>query len=112
MADVIRVVAGDELPTIRLSLTDEDTDVVTDLSAGTTTVTVKFRLAGSLVTLSTISTTKVGGGTGGQVDFDFSGGVLDVAAGAYEGEILIDFNGDIQTVFDILRFRVRDQQTP
>ena len=58
--------------------------------------------------LSTISTNKVGGGATGQVQFDFSGGVLNVNPGMYEGEVNIDFNGAIQTVYDLMKFRVRD----
>jgi len=107
MADPIRVVVGDELPAVTLSLTDENDGTALDLSAGTTSVTVKFHLAGSATTLSTITCAKVGGGSGGQVTFDFTSGELSVAAGAYEGDILINWNGSIQTVYDTLRFRVR-----
>ena len=42
------------------------------------------------------------------MQFDFTGGVLDVDPGPYEGEIQISFNGQAQTVFDVLRFVVRD----
>lgn len=109
--DAIRVVAGDEFPAVTLTLTDENTGAAIDLSAGTTSVSIKFRLAGTLTTLSTISAAKTGDGSGGIVSFNFTGGVLNVDAGAYEGDILISFNGDIQTVFDVLRFRVRDAAT-
>jgi len=108
MADTIRAVSGDELPTVTVSLTDEATGVAVDLSAGTTSVTVKFHLAGSATVLSTITTVKVGSGVAGQFVFDFTGGILtSLAAGAYEGDILINYNGNIQTVFDTLRFRIR-----
>ena len=108
MADVIRAVSGDELPEVTVSLTDEATGVAVDLSAGTTSVTVKFHSAGSTTVLSTITTAKVGDGTTGQFTFDFTGGVLtSLAAGAYEGDILINYNSNIQTVFDTLRFRIR-----
>ena len=108
MADVIKLVKGDEKPVIILTLTDDVTAAAIDLSAGTTVVTVKFRARGSTTLLSTISTTKVSGGTTGKVQFDFSGGILDVAAGAYEGEIIVNYNSSIQTVYDTLRFRVRE----
>ncbi len=42
------------------------------------------------------------------MQFDFSGGVLNVNPGMYEGEVNIDFNGAIQTVYDLMKFRVRD----
>ena len=108
MADVIKLVKGDEKPVIILTLTDDVTGAALDLSAGTTVVTVKFRARGGTTLLSTISTTKLSGGTTGKVQFDFSGGILDVAAGAYEGEIIINYNSSIQTVYDTLRFRVRE----
>ncbi len=107
MADVIRVIVGDELPLIQLALTNEDTGAVIDLSAGTTSVSVKFYLAATTTVLSTISCSKVTDGSDGLVNFNFAGGVLDVDAGAYEGEIEIDFNGSVHTVYEVLRFRVR-----
>ncbi len=38
----------------------------------------------------------------------FTGGVLNVDPGMYEGEIVINFNGQVQTVYDTLRFTVRE----
>jgi len=105
--DVIRLVEGDEKPLIVLTLTDDITGTPIDLSAATTTVSVKFRKAGTTTLLSTISCTKLSGGTTGQVQFGFSGGVLDVDAGAYEGEVVVDYNGAVQTVYETLRFTVR-----
>ena len=43
----------------------------------------------------------------GKVQFNFANGVLDVDPGEYEGEIVVDQNGSLQTVYDVLRFRVR-----
>ena len=106
--DVIRLVKGDERPVIVLTLTDDTTNSPIDLSLSTTVVRVKFRKAGTTTLLSTINCSKLSGGTTGQVQFNFSGGVLDVDAGMYEGEIIIDFNGDVQTVYDTLRFTVRE----
>lgn len=106
--DVIRLVKGDERPVIVLTLTDDITNSPIDLSLSTTTVQVKFRKAGTTTLLSTMNCSKLSGGTTGQVQFNFSGGVLDVDPGMYEGEIVISFNGDIQTVYDTLRFTVRE----
>lgn len=106
--DVIRLVSGDEKPVVILTLTDDMTGGAIDLSAGSTTVTVKFRAAATTTVLSTITCTKLSGGTTGQVQFDFQGGVLDVDPGSYEGEVVINYNGQIQTVYDTLRFTVRD----
>ena len=107
-ADVIRVVKGDERPVIVLTLTDDITGSPIDLSLSTTVVQVKFRVAGTTTLLSTISCSKLSGGTTGQVQFNFSGGVLDVDPGMYEGEIVMNFNGEVQTVYDTLRFTVRE----
>lgn len=107
-ADVIRLVKGDERPVIVLTLTDDVTGSPIDLSLSTTVVTVKFREAGTTTLLSTITCTKLSLGTTGQVQFDFLGGVLNVDPGMYEGEIVISFNGQIQTVYDTLRFTVRE----
>lgn len=106
--DVIRLVKGDERPVIVLTLTDDITNSPIDLSLSTTVVQVKFRGAGTTTLLSTISCSKLSGGTTGQVQFNFSGGVLDVDPGMYEGEIVINFDGEVQTVYDTLRFTVRE----
>lgn len=108
MADIIRLVKGDQLPIIELTLTDEVTNAPVDLSSNLTTVSVRFRKAGSTTLLSTISCNKSTSGADGKVNFDFSGGVLDVDPGQYEGEIVVNFNGSNQTVYDLLTFRVRD----
>ena len=109
MVDVIRLVKGDEKPLITVTLTDDSNDSAMDLSAGTTSISLKFRAKGSTTTLATITCTKVGDGTAGQIQFDFTGGALTSAsAGAYEGEIIVNFNGSIHTVYDLLQFRVRD----
>jgi hypothetical protein len=108
MADVIRLVKGNSKPDIIVTLTDDSTGGAIDLSAGTTAITVKFRKQNTTTVLSTITANKVSGGTGGQVQFDFAGGVLNVDPGMYEGEVNIDFNGAIQTVYDVIKFRVRD----
>jgi hypothetical protein len=108
MADVIKVVQGDEKPDIIVQIKDNNTGNVIDLSAATTTVVIKFRASGTETILSTISTSKVDP-INGKVMFNFSSGVLDVDPGLYEGEIEINFNGDIQTVYDPLKFRVRQE---
>jgi len=107
MAETIKLVKGDELPQITLTLTDDVTSSAVNLSAATTTVNVKFRKKGTTTTLSNISTTKTTDGSDGKVHFDFSNGVLDVDPGEYEGEVVINFNNSIQTVYDVLKFRVR-----
>jgi hypothetical protein len=110
MADVIKLVQGDAKPDIVLTLTDEATGLPIDLSDVSTSVDVKFRAAGSETLLSTIACTKQSTGVDGKVVFNFSGGVLDVEPGAYEGEIQITYGSSgTQTVFDVLKFRVRGE---
>jgi hypothetical protein len=106
--DVIRLVKGDERPFIILTLTDDITNSPVDLSAATTTVVLKFREAGTTNTPVTIPCNKLTTGADGKVIFNFVGGVLDVPAGAYEGEIVIDYDGQTETVYDLLAFRVRE----
>lgn len=109
MVDTIRLVSGDKKPTITLTLTDDTSGSPIDLSASTTTVNVNFRASGTTTLLSTISCTKTDA-VNGIVTFDFSGGALvGLAAGQYEGEIEIDFDGSTQTVYELLKFRVRDE---
>ena len=108
MADVIKLVQGDEKPTVLLTLTNDVDNLPLDLTASTTNVKLKFREAGTTTLLSTISTTKIGTGSGGQVTFNFAGGILDIEPGAYEGEIIVDYNSEVQTLYDVLRFRVRE----
>lgn len=108
MADTIKLVKGDELPQITLTLTDDVANAALDLSAASTVVTIKFRLRGGTTTLSTISTSKLTDGSDGKVFFNFANNILDVDPGEYEGEIVISYGGTIQTVYDTLNFRVRD----
>ena len=109
MAEKIKLVQGDTFPTVRLTLTDPVTGLAINLSDAQTTVHVYFRQTGSTTVLATIPCTKVNGGSTGQVQFNFSSGVLNVDPGAYEGEIEINFDGQTQTVYELLKFNVRGQ---
>lgn len=106
MAEVIKVVQGDTKPLISLTLTDEATGNPFDLSDPDTTVTINFRAAGSTATPQVISCVKTDA-VNGKVQFDFSGGILNVDPGMYEGEIVVSIGGATHTVYDVLKFRVR-----
>lgn len=108
MSDIIKLVQGDNLPEITLTLTDVNTGNAIDLSASTTSVNVYFRALGSTTVLSTLSCSKVNGGSDGVVKFYFPGSTLNVDAGPYEGEVEINFNGQKQTVYQLLKFKVRE----
>lgn len=109
--ETIKLVKGDELPQIVLTLTDDTANSPLDLSLSTTSVSIKFRKRGTTKILSTINTTKSTDGTDGKVTFNFANGVLDVDSGEYEGEICINYNNAIQTVYELLKFRVRENTT-
>jgi hypothetical protein len=107
MAERIKLVQGDNRPYITVTLTDSDGTAI-DLSDASTTVSVYFRAAGSETVLATLATTKVDSGTTGKVKFNFPGTTLNVDPGAYEGEIEINFDGEKQTVYQVLKFTVRE----
>jgi hypothetical protein len=103
---VIKLVQGDNLPYIKMTLSNPDGTAV-DVSSAT--VTVKFRAVNTTTVLSTITCTNVTDGTDGVVKFNFPGTTLDVDPGQYEGEVEIDFAGLHQTVYNIINFLVRQQ---
>lgn len=103
----IKLVQGDNLPDITLTLTDRQTSDPIDLSASTTTVVVKFRAATGTTILATLPCIKPNGGADGVVKFGFPNSTLDIPPGQYQGEIEINFNGQILTVYDLLQFTVR-----
>jgi hypothetical protein len=105
MADVIKLVVGDDRPTVSIFFTDDVTGQTYDVSSST--VFVRFRLKGTDVLLSTIPCAL--GPASNQATFDFTNGELDgIEPGHYEGEIVIDEGSEIQTVYDVINFRIRD----
>lgn len=105
----IKLVQGNNLPYIRLTLTDQATGSPINLSDGSVAVRVLFKAAGSDTVLSTITCEKVNGGATGIVRFNFANDELEVDPGMYEGEVELDFDGLIQTVYDVLKFGVRSR---
>lgn len=108
MAETIRLVRGDNRPFIKLKLSLSDGSVI-DLSPPTTFVKVRVRSVASETTAFTLNPTKVDNGVNGEVVFNFPGNTLDVEPGYYEAEVEIDFGGERQTVYDRLKFLVREQ---
>lgn len=109
MATKIKLVQGDNLPYVDVTVVDRDNDdTPVDLSAATSVV-VYFRAVGSDTVLSTLSCTLPGGGSDGVIRFNFPGNTLDVAPGAYEGEIEADYSGLKHSVYELLKFSVRAQ---
>lgn len=106
MAERIKLVQGDNLPFVRLTLRHSDN---TPIDVSGATVVLYFRAAGATEILSTIPCSFPNGGDDGVVVFNFPGNTLDVDPGYYEGEIEIDFSGTKQTVYNTLQFQVRAQ---
>lgn len=107
MSDKIKLVQNDTRPYIRITLRDADG---TAINVTGSTVNFKFRKAGTSETLFTVVCSQINGGGDGVVVFNFPVGGLDVEPGAYEGELEVDYgDGDVQTVYDLLKFTVRAQ---
>jgi hypothetical protein len=105
MADVIRLVVGDDRPVITISFTDDITGLPYDVS--TSTVSVRFRQKGIDDVLIATIPCSLGPATN-QAQFDFTSGVLDgIEPGHYEGEVVIDEGSQIQTVYQVINFRIR-----
>jgi hypothetical protein len=105
---MIQAVAGDGRPVLTLTLTKGDGSAI-DLSAGTTSVSVKFRKQDAAAVLTTVAASKVGSGSTGQATFAFPGDTVTFTAGIYDAEVEISFNGIKHTVWDRLKFHVRDK---
>lgn len=115
--DIIYMVLGDSYPEPNFTLkdmnaegadpSDSETWPAIDLSAGTTTVSVKIREQGGAVLLATVACTKIGTGVDGQVFMPVAANLFP-NAGTFEGEIVINFNGATQTVYDKIKFKVRE----
>jgi energy-coupling factor transporter ATP-binding protein EcfA2 len=105
--DLIYLVQGDSnRPQVQATITDENTGAVVIITGSTPIM--KFRMVGSSTLQATI-TGIVTDGPNGVCVFAMPSSALSGDPGNYEGEIQITFsNGDIQTVYDTLKFRVRE----
>ena len=116
----INLVAGDSKPEINFTLKDSNTaaaGLTLDPDDSATwgiiditdpTVTVKFRALGGSTVLDTMTCIKVVPAAG-TCYMPWGSDTLDVAAGTYEGEISLTYtSGGILTLFDRLKFKVRD----
>ena len=108
MSSVINLVQGDNRPFVTLTLTDDAGSAI-DLSDSTTVVRIYFRSIESKEILTILSTSKVNDGVAGKVIFNFPGDALEVKPGHYFGDVEIDFDGEVQTVYEPLQFFVREK---
>ena len=107
MTDKIKLVKDDTRPALVCTITDDTTGDVIALTGAT--VLLKFRALGSTELQATVTGT-ITNGPNGQVTFypSTSPAMLQGDAGDYEGEIEITFSdGTVQTVYDVLKFKVR-----
>ena len=106
--DLIYLVQGDSgRPQIQATITDENTGAPVVIT-GALAVIMKFRQVGSTPLQATL-TGVVTDGPNGVCAFEMTSAALSGDPGNYEGEIQITFsNGNIQSVYDPLRFRMRE----
>lgn len=107
MAEKIKLIQGDSgRPQVQATITDENTGAVVVITGATPIM--KFRMVGS-TTLQATLTGVVTDGPNGVCVFEMTSTALSGDPGNYEGEIQVTFsNGDIQTVYDLLKFQVRE----
>ena len=128
MAEKIYLVQGDSRPDVICELSDQKTGDPVAIDGAT--ARMKFRKVGATATLTTLTGTLLPGitvvaadGTSSistdapynvlvqVVEFSLFGEPTDlnIDAGDYEGEIEVTFsNNKIQTVYDVLKFKVRE----
>lgn len=125
MACHIQLVQNDTGPNIIVQLTDDNTKLPIDLSAGGTSAVLKFRANGSTTLKDTLTATKLTGfmnpdgtidvsgayavaGAGGRLSFPWGATSLNGTPGQYEGSITVTFPGPVvQTVYETISFTMR-----
>lgn len=108
MSDKIKLVQGDTRPALVCNITDNTTGLPVNIVGAT--VVLKFRATGAATLQATVPGT-VTDGVNGQVTFYPAAApeMLQGPAGDYEGEIEVTFSDtQIQTVYDVLKFRLRE----
>lgn len=108
MAEKIKLVRGDTRPQVKVTLTDDTTGDPVDITGAT--CRLKFRAVGSTTLIDTL-TGYVLDGVNGVVVFSWNSNTLaTLAAGDYEGEVEVTFasNQGVQTVYDFLKFKLRE----
>lgn len=108
MAERILLVQGDTRPAIVCTLTDDVTKLPINLTGAT--ARLKFKLAGALTVLATVTGSVTDGAAGVCAFYPASVPTMLAGAGNFEGEIEITFaDGQIQTVYEVLKFKVRPE---
>jgi hypothetical protein len=122
MSDRIKLVSGDTRPQVYVALYDKSSKAPIDLSQ--VDLIMNFRAQGSTTILAALVGQKLPGtvdpvtgavddaaaavGVGGRAVFNWPAAALDVAPGYYDGEIILTFSdGTVQTIYDLVKFKVR-----
>lgn len=106
--DLIYLVQGDSnRPQVQATITDENTGAVVDITGAT--VIMKFRMVGSTTLQDTIAGS-ITDGPNGVCVFPMTALSMSGDPGNYEGEIQVTFPSGtgVQTVYDPLKFRMRE----
>ncbi len=108
MAEKILLVQGDTRPAIVCTLLDDVTQLPINLSGAVPRL--KFKELGSLLILVTITGFVTDGANGVCAFYPASAPEMLEGFGNFEGEIEITFaDGQIQTVYELLKFKVREE---
>lgn len=106
MSDKIKLVQDDTRPALVCTITDDVTGAVINLTGAT--VVLKFRAVGSTTLQATVPGSVTDGPNGVVAFYPASAPEMLTVSGEFEGEIQITFaDGQIQTVYDLLKFKVR-----
>lgn len=104
---LIHLVSGDTRPDLVFQVTNKNNGRVVDLTSSSISVFMKFRATHSVTTLADIACEKTDPESG-ECTLKWPTGTLDVAAGRYEGEVYLNDGGDVQSDFEIQKFKLRD----
>jgi hypothetical protein len=106
---MIYLVKDDNGSQLECRITRQDTNAPVDLTGAT--ALLKFRRVGTTTLLFTLTNITIAPVDlpAGQALFQFSGANLDLPGGLYEGEVEVTFpNSNIETIYEIIDFQVRD----
>lgn len=105
----VYLVQGDSGSQVKATITREDTGSAVDLTGATPRL--KFKKKNTSTILSTLSSIASSSSDlqSGVAVFEFGASDLDIAPGAYVGEIEVTFgSGDIETVYEQIDIIVRE----
>lgn len=101
------LVQGDIGTDIQATITRKHDGSVVDLTSAT--ATLKLRKRGTTTVFKTLTNVSSAGDKAlGLATFTFGSGDLDIDEGYYEGELSVSEDGNIETVYEIYEFHVRE----